>query len=123
MGKRELLLVILVTVLVAITVAIAYNTLSRGELNPNRSAILQGMNEAIGRSIAYYERPEIQGGGQNSFEEITLKDIYLQSENGHGTYTISDRNHSYFLLEGRPANTDIILQVEVYADSVIWIQR
>ena len=123
MGKRELLLVILVTVLVAITVAVAYNTFSKGELNPNRSATLQGMYEAVGRSIAYYERPEVQGGGANSFQEITLEDLYLKSENGHGTYTISDRTHTSFRLEGRPTNTDIVLEVIIYADSTVWIQR
>ena len=123
MGKRELLLVILVTVLVAITVSVAFNTFSKGELNPNRSATLQGMYEAIGRSKAYFERPEIQGGGQNSFEEVTLKDLYLKSENGHGIYTISDRTYNSFRLVGRPTNTDIVLEVMVYADSVVWIQR
>lgn len=123
MGKRELLLVILVTVLVAITVAVAYNTLSKGELNPNRSATLQGMNEAIGRSIAYYERPVMQGGGANSFEDITLKDLYLQSDNAHGTYTISERTFTSFKLEGRPSNTEMVLSVVIYADSAVWINR
>lgn len=123
MGKQELLIVILVTVIVSISIAVAITTLTKGELNPNRSATLQGMYEAIGRSTAYFERPEMQGGGANSFQEITLDDLYLTSDSGHGTYVIKDRTHTSFTLEGRPTNTDITLSVVIYSDSVIWIQQ
>lgn len=120
MGNKELLLVILVVVLVAISIGVAVQTISSGENSPNRSAMLQGINVAIGRSIAYYERPEIYGGGANSFSEITFKDLLMDSVTGHGTYEITNRTHTSYTLIGRPNNVDRELRVVIYRDSVDW---
>ncbi|MBD3615692.1 MAG: hypothetical protein HUJ22_03895 [Gracilimonas sp.] len=120
MGNRELLLVILVVVLIAISIGVAVQTISSGENSPNRAAILQGINVAIGRSIAYYERPEVYGGGANSFAEITFKDLLMDSVTGHGTYEITNRSHTSYTLIGRPNNVDQELRVVIYRDSVDW---
>lgn len=124
MGNRELLLVILVTVLVAISIGVAVQTITSSELSPNRSAIIQGINVAIGRSMAYYERPEVYGGGANSFEEITFDDLMMDSVTGNGTYEITDRTHTSYTIIGRPSgNNQNPITVIIYRDSVQWVNQ
>lgn len=124
MGNRELLLVILITVLVAISIGVAVQTITSSELSPNRTAIIQGINVAIGRSMAYYERPEVYGGGANSFEEITFEDLLMDSVTGNGTYEITDRAHTSYTLIGRPnGNNQNPITVIIYRDSVRWVSQ
>lgn len=121
MGQKELLLVILVTVLVAISIGVAVQTISSSELSPNRAAIIQGINVAIGRARAHYERPEVYGGGANSFENITFQDLLMDSVTGHGSYEITDRTHTSFTFIGRPTGTgQNPIIVIIYRDSVVW---
>ncbi|MEX2477511.1 MAG: hypothetical protein WD357_03675 [Gracilimonas sp.] len=124
MGNRELLLVILVTVLVAISIGVAVQTITSSEVSPNRSAIIQGINVAIGRSMAYYERPEVYGGGANSFQEITFDDLLMDSVTGHGSYEITDRAHTSYTLIGMPnGNNQSPIRVIIYRDSVRWVNE
>lgn len=124
MGNRELLLVILVSILVAISIGVAVQTITSSEVSPNRSAILQGINVAIGRSMAYYERPKVYGGGANSFEEITFEDLLMDSVTGHGAYEITDRTHASYTLIGQPnGNNQDPIMVVIYRDSVKWVNQ
>ena len=126
MANKELLLTILVMILVGISIAVAVQIISGSEMSPNRSAILQGINEAIGRSRAYYERPEVMGGGANSFSEISFEDLYLDSSTSHGDYVISDRTHSSFTLTGMPSGSESSAEyyiIVIYKDSVNWVQN
>ena len=120
MANKELLLVILVTVIVAISIAVAFQTINSGEVSPNRAAILQGINNAIGLSNAYYDRPSMYGGGEHSFKDITLNELNLDSVTLHGTYELTDITHTSFKLIGRPKNNDQILTVVIYRDSIAW---
>lgn len=120
MATRELLLTILVTVLVAISIAVAFQTINSGEMAPNRTAIVQGLNTAIGRSRAYFDRPVMYGGGQYSFEGITFQDLLMDSVNAHGTYELTEVQHKSIKLIGRPIDSDDNIIVTVYRDSVVW---
>ena len=126
MGNKELLLTILVMILVGLSIAVAVQVISGSEMSPNRSAILQGINEAVGRSRAYYERPLVMGGGANSFQDISFEDLYLDSVTQHGRFEITDRSHTSFTLTGEPAGSegeDEYYIVVIYKDSVVWVQN
>lgn len=123
MATKELLIMILVTVIVAISIAVAVQTINSGELSPNRAAIVQGLNDAIGQSRAYYERTQMYGGGYHSFENISFQDLLMDSTTGHGTYEITNRSQNSFTLIGRPTNLDIEMKVTIFRDSVIWIEE
>lgn len=121
MGNKELLLVILVMVLVGISIGVAVQTITSSEVSPNRTAIIQGINVAIGRSMAYYERPAVFGGGANSFEGISFDDLLMDSVTGHGSYELTDINHASFTIIGRPSgNNQNPIRVVIYRDSVRW---
>lgn len=120
MANRELLLMILVTVIVAISIGVAFQTINSGELSPNRAAIVQGLNDVIGRSRAYYEREKMYGGGSHSFEGITFDDLLMDSVSTQGSYSIIERKPTYFKITGNPANLDEVITVTIYRDSVIW---
>lgn len=121
MGNKELLLVILITVLVGISIGVAVQTITSSEVSPNRTAIIQGINVAIGRSMAYYERPAMFGGGANSFEGISFDDLLMDSVTGHGSYELTDINHASFTIIGKPnGNNQNPIRVVIYRDSVRW---
>lgn len=124
MGNRELLLVILVTVLVAISIGVAVRTITGSEVSPSRTAIIEGINTAVGRSIAYYERPEVYGGGASSFENITFNDLLMDSINGNGRYELTNKTHTSFTIIGYPSgNNQPPITVIVYRDSVKWLNE
>jgi|AntRauTorcE11897_2_1112592.scaffolds.fasta_scaffold00106_24 hypothetical protein len=124
MGNRELLLVILVTVLVGISIGVAVQTITSSEVSPSRTAMIQGINVAIGRSMAYYERPDVFGGGANSFQEITFEDLLMDSVTGNGTYQITDRTHTSYTLTGMPnGSNQSPIRVTIYRDSVKWVNQ
>lgn len=124
MGNRELLLVILVTVLVAITIGVAVQTINGSGMTPNRTAIIEGINTAVGRSIAYYERPKVQGGGASSFEHITFNDLLMDSVNGNGRYELTNRTHTSFTMIGHPSgNNEKPITVVIYRDSIKWVNN
>lgn len=124
MGNKELLLVILVSVLVAISIGVGVQTITSGQISPNRTAIIQGINVAIGRSMAYYERPAVYGGGANSFSGISFDDLLMDSVTGHGSYELTDINHASFTIIGRPnGRNQTPIRVIIYPDSVKWISQ
>jgi len=119
-----LLLVILVTVLVGISIGVAVQTITSSEVSPSRTAMIQGINVAIGRSMAYYERPDVFGGGANSFQEITFEDLLMDSVTGNGTYQITDRTHTSYTLTGMPnGSNQSPIRVTIYRDSVKWVNQ
>ena len=120
MATKELLIMILVTVIIGISIAVAVQTINSGELSPNRAAITQGLYDAVGNARAYYERMRMYGGGQNSFQDIRFEDLLMDSVTGHGTYEITNRSDESFTLIGRPTNINVELRVTIFRDSLIW---
>ena len=66
MGQQQLLLVILVTILVGIATVVAINTFGSSNVNANRDAVRNDVAAIATAAQAWYIKPEMLGGGNNS---------------------------------------------------------
>lgn len=121
MGQQQLLLVILVTILVGIATVVAINTMQESRANANYDAVRQEILDASVRAQGYYMKNEMMGGGARSFQNITMEIIELESDNEHGTFSITDSGTDSFTITAIPAaGGDNIVGV-VYADSIEFV--
>lgn len=99
MGQQQLLLVILVTIIVGIATVVAINTFGSAADSANVDAARQDIGQIAASAQAYYMKPDMLGGGGNSFAGMTFNDITfpadsvynsgLSAANANGTYTLS----------------------------------
>src|SRR5690554_3090233 len=101
MGQQQLLLVILVTIIVGIATLVAINTFSSANESANVDAVRQDVITFASSAQGYYMKPTMLGGGGNSFNGITFKQVAfpaknediaangLSAFNSNGLYTIS----------------------------------
>jgi len=72
MGQQQLLLVILVTILVGIATVVAINTFGSSNVNANRDAVRNDIAAIATAAQAWYIKPGMLGGGNNSFDGSTM---------------------------------------------------
>lgn len=90
MGQQQLLLVILVTILVGVAAVVAIDTMQEARSNSNETAVRQDILMILNDAQIYYKKPEMVGGGSNSFDGISQQHILsIEPENENGSYEIS----------------------------------
>ena len=115
MGQQQLLLVILVTILVGIATVVAINTFGSSNVNANRDAVRNDIAAIASSAQAWYIKPGMLGGGNNSFATITFDainvpadSIYnsgLSAANLNGAYVLSARTDSSVTVTATPTST------------------
>lgn len=126
MGQQQLLLVILVTIIVGIATVVAINTFSSAADSANVDAVRQDLASVAASAQGYYMKPQMLGGGGNSFANITFNDITFSgtvtgantAENENGTYTLSGQSAGSFVITGVPASAGGSIAATVFPDSV-----
>lgn len=96
MGQQQLLLVILVTIIVGIATVVAINTFGSAADSATLDAVRQDLGQIAASAQAYYMKPEMMGGGGNTFDGITFNDITFGADvtdgqnatNANGSYSI-----------------------------------
>jgi len=107
MGQQQLLLVILVTILVGVAAVVAIDTMQEARDNSNESAVRQDILMVINDAQIYYEKPDMLGGGGNSFDDISEKNILsIDPENENGSYEISGSGNT-LTVKGTGTNEDV----------------
>lgn len=123
MGQQQLLLIILITILVGIATIVAVNTLQVTHDEQNRDAIRQDLLQAHAMARGYYEKPRIIGGGGESFEDVTLKEIALPERNENALYEITERNKESFTITASARVTDEELVAVFTKDKIEWVDN
>jgi hypothetical protein len=88
MGQTQLLLVILGVILVGIAIFIGIRMFQHSAVEDNRDAVMGDLNSLGARAMAYYWKPATQGGGNKSFDGVTMSKIFPNSENVNGRYYV-----------------------------------
>jgi Tfp pilus assembly protein PilE len=108
MGQQQLLLVILVTILVGIATVVAINTFGSSNINANRDAVRNDIAAIATAAQAWYIKPEMLGGGNNSFEGLTFEDIGFAADSIYNSgLTASNLNGVYVLGTGTAGNITV----------------
>lgn len=120
MGQQQLLLLILVTVIAGVMTVAAINTMTEMTDQAFEDAVRQDILAAASLAQGYYHKHSAMGGGSNSFADITLGHILLDSTNENGSYSISSRSTGSFIITGIPAEGTATLTAEIFEDRLVW---
>jgi Tfp pilus assembly protein PilE len=115
MGQQQLLLVILVTIVVGIATVVAINIFGSSAEQANHDAVRQDLAQIATSAQGWYIKPDMLGGGGNSFDGVTFRSVNfpgnitdgetaLVAENLNGTYRIVPGSATQFTIEGRPSS-------------------
>ncbi len=120
MGQQQLLLVILVAIIIGLATILGLVLFENFRDDSIKDLIKQDMMEAAGIAQKFYTRPIGLGGGGESFVNITLDIINLDSSNIVTRFTISETAETYFKIEADPiADIDNFTAV-VYRNRIEW---
>jgi len=112
MGQQQLLLVILVTIIVGVATVVAIDTFQSSRVDSNRAALRQDILMILNDAQIYYEKPEMMGGGGQSFNTISQDQILsVETPNENGSYTISGSGNTVTVI-GTSQSTDVKLTAE-----------
>jgi hypothetical protein len=88
MGQTQLLLVILGIILVGVAIFVGIQLFQHNSVDDVRNSVMTDLNSYAARALAYYGKPTTQGGGNKSFDGVTMSMIFPSSENVNGRYYI-----------------------------------
>lgn len=124
MGQQQLLLVILVTILVGIAAVVAIDTMQEARSNSNETAVRQDILMILNDAQIYYQKPEMVGGGSNSFDGISQQNILsIKPDNENGSYEISGSGNTLTVTgTGRNGNVKVIATATMKGEGmdVLW---
>ncbi len=101
MGQQQLLLVIIGVIIVGVAVAIAITMFHDNAINSNRDVLKNDLLGFAGRAQQYYRKTAANGGGGNSFTNITIANVTNMTVNDNGTYSILTVEPQQIVMVGR----------------------
>jgi hypothetical protein len=111
MGQQQHLLIILGVLIVGIAIAVGIGMFRSSSTEMIRNAVISDLNYYAGKAREYYWKPLMLGGGNRSFENISMNRLMLNSENEHGVYSIVSTSKDELVLLGvgkTPASDDSV---------------
>lgn len=112
MGTQQILLVVLGVIIVGISVTIALVVFGTSADQADKDAITQGCLKIVAAAQAYYRKPQMLGGGGNSFDGIQISDCGMNDAGDgsardlSGWYAIASAAGDELVIAGTsPVNT------------------
>ncbi|MEL7832396.1 hypothetical protein [Fodinibius sp. Rm-B-1B1-1] len=120
MGQQQLLLVILVTILIGVAAVVAIDTMQEARTNSNETAVRQDILMILNDAQIYYRKPEMVGGGGNSFDGISQQHILsVEPKNENGYYEISGSGNTLTVTgTGSDASVKVIATATINGDGM-----
>ncbi|MBL0176626.1 MAG: hypothetical protein IPP94_15400 [Ignavibacteria bacterium] len=89
MGFQQTLYIAVSLIIVGISVFVAIGFAGEQQDSAVRDAVTQDCLRLAAEARIYYKKPAFMGGGQGSFDGVTLQDMGFTSEsNENGTYVV-----------------------------------
>lgn len=115
MGKQQLFLITLVTIIIGIATTVTIHSFSRDNETASLDAVRNDVAAIASLAHNYFTRPESLGGGENSFEKLSFDALSfsgtideqnpLISRNSNAVFHINDREQNHFVIRAYPAST------------------
>lgn len=122
MASQQLLLIVLVVFIIGATIAVGMMFFNDQSTAASRDGLASDLLRLSVRARAYYLRPKSWGGGEKSFEGLTIEYLTSRPRNANGTYSVisagSDQVvlHAEGLVKGVDGNP-LSMTLTVFADS------
>jgi len=120
MGQQQLMLMLIVTVIVGIMTVVAINLFSNARDEGIKDIIRQDVLEAATVGQMYYKKSSMLGGGGETFINITLFDIQLDTANAVTAFEITETTANYFKLTATPFSELDAFTAVIYVNEVVW---
>jgi len=88
MGNQQLLIIVIAVVIISIAIAVGITLFRDSAASSNRDQLVADLAQYGVRAQAYYRRPAAFGGGQASFNGLTIGKITAHATNMNGTYSM-----------------------------------
>ena len=120
MGQQQLLLLVLGAIIVGVAIVVGMNMFSTSAVNANRDAVVQDCMTLATRAQQWYRTPAILGGGQHTFNGISLTKIRFPGTNENGYFSINGSGASATIqgLGTEPAQDPGTVTLTVYGDDI-----
>ena len=116
MGQQQYFLIIVVTVIVAIGMAVAIGAIDETHTAAGKEAIRQDIVRALGDAQAYYYKPANLGGGGRSFSNLSIQDLSLEPSGLNGDYSLSTDTQSV-QIAGEKASLNLFVEATATMNS------
>lgn len=115
MGTQQLLLIVLGVIIVGIAVVVGINIFGTNAEQANKDAITQDCLRLASAAQGFYRKPTMLGGGNNSFDGITLEDCGMAADgiNVNGTYTVTGAGDTFSVTGVSETNAPSAVTVDV----------
>ncbi len=88
MGSQQLLIIVIAVVIIGIAVAVGVTWFRDSAASSNRDQLCADLAQYGVRAQAFYRRPSAFGGGESSFNGLTMDKITSRATNLNGTYSL-----------------------------------
>jgi hypothetical protein len=126
MMQQQLLLIILGIIVVGAAIAVGFVLMSDQSASTNRDNLGADL-VALGAKVqSYYRKPASYGGGEHTFDGLTIGKVIRDTANANGSYGLvgspSDQGPVRFQATGKSTGNDRInpvkLEMIVYPDTI-----
>jgi hypothetical protein len=100
MGSTQLMLVVLGLLLVGIAIFVGVSMFQANAVEHTRNSIINDLGSFAGRARVYYWKPRTQGGGEKSFNGVTIRMLYPMTENPNARYYVDVANDDECVIVG-----------------------
>lgn len=100
MGQQQLLLILLGVIIIGAAIVIGMTLFDDNATSSNRDALSSDLTALALRAQGYYRRPQVLGGGGNSFLGLTMQKLSSKPSNANGTYSLTSVSANQVVLDG-----------------------
>lgn len=100
MGQQQLLLILLGVIIIGAAIVIGMTLFDDNATSSNRDALASDLTALALRAQGYYRRPQVLGGGGNSFLGLTMQKLSSKPSNANGTYAVTSVSATQVVLDG-----------------------
>ena len=103
MGNQQLLIIVIAVVIISIAIAVGVTLFRDSAASSNRDQLVADLSQYAVRAQAYYKRPSAFGGGDGSFNGLTVAKNTAHASNINGSYSLDPEP-----VAGTPASIKLI---------------
>ena len=100
MGQTQLLLLTLGFVLVGLAIYVGLSMFQANAVEHTRDAIMNDLGTFAGNARSFYWKPTQQGGGNKSFNGVTIRMLYPMTENANARYYVESARDDECIIVG-----------------------
>jgi len=82
MGQQQLLMIVLAIIIVGLAIAVSISLFRSNAIEGKRDILIEETSSLAAMAIQYYKKPEMLGGGSNSFAGWSIPHQMDQTANG-----------------------------------------